>query len=302
MRISFAIQKDNTLSWINKRQENVSRLSNAITSGTRLSSPADDPTSWARAFNVKQTLREYDSILGNLDFATGWNEATDSALNDISDLISQARQVGISASGPSGLDQSEALASQLDVIITQVVEALNSQYGDQYVFAGTATSSAPFSFDDSTGTLTYSGDSGQVKVRTDRGSNGVSTVNLTGTDVTSFTSGGDALNIVQEVWELKQAVSTEDTNAITEKLNTLEDAFNSIASKTTTTGQRLSALETKQSAITSLQTVMKSRLSDLQDTDLADAITSLTQEQTAYQAALKVFSMTDSLNLASLLG
>ncbi len=301
MRISFAIEQDNNLLWLNRRKESTNQLSNSISSGTKLASPSDDPVAWARSADLKQGLREYDSILGNLDFATGWNQAADAALTNVSDLISQARQVGISANGPSGEDQKDALAAQLDGIISQMLQAANSQYSDQYIFAGTATASAPFSLDDSTGEVTYSGDSGQVQVRTDRGANGVSTVNQTGTDVFSFASGGSDLNVIHEIWELKQAVSAGDSDAVSAKLNTLDDAFQSVSSKSTTTGARLAALENQKSTLNTLKTVMTSRLSDLQDIDLADAVIQLQQQQTAYEASLKVISLTNSLNLASLL-
>jgi flagellin-like hook-associated protein FlgL len=60
----------------------------------------------------KQSVREYDSILKNIDFATGWNQTTDSALNDLGDTISQAREAAITAIGPEGVDSRDQLANK----------------------------------------------------------------------------------------------------------------------------------------------------------------------------------------------
>ncbi|MFZ2445584.1 MAG: flagellin [Syntrophobacteraceae bacterium] len=301
MRISFAVEKEKTLLWINQRKEEISRLTNAVSSGKKLTAPSDAPAFWAQAMGLKQGLREYDSVLGNIDFAVGWNQATDAALNNVSDLISHASQIAISATSATGSDQRAALASELDAIIEEMLKDANSQYGDQYVFAGTDNGSAPFSIDDSTGVVTYAGDEGAVAVRTDRGADSAQTVNLTGAQAFSYSSGGSTLNVIHEVWELKQAVSSADSTAINAKLGTLDDAFNAISQQSAIVGSRLSGLDNRKSAISLIKTNTEGRLSDIEDTDLAEGLTRLQQQTTAFEAALQVTALVDDLNLANLL-
>lgn len=298
MRISFANQKEATLLWINRRREDIADLTNVISSQKKLSSPSDAPASWARAMDFKHGLEEYDAILGNIDFATGWNESTDSALNGATDLISKAHDAAISALSPSGMDQRDALITQLDGVIKNLITVANTQYGDQYVFAGTNYSSPPFSIDDATGVVTYSGNDEKVQVRTNRGANGAYKINLTGTEAFSFTSGGSTLNAINEVWQLKEAIRTGNSTAISAKLGTLDEASAAISKQSSTVGSRLSTLEQRKSALEILKTNTQSSLSDVEDADLPEAITKLQQESTAFEAALKVTALVENLNLA----
>lgn len=272
-------------------------LSESISSGVRLSAASDDPAAWAKAMDLKQGSREYDSILGNIDFATGWNEATDSALTNVSDLIAQARDLGISSIGPDGVEEQQATAEGLDQILEELLSAANSQYGDQYIFAGTNTGTVPYSIDD-LGNVTYTGNSGSLGVKTDR-SGGTTTVNVAGPDVFEFESGGETLNIMQEIWELKKAVSTGDTNVISEKLTTLEDAETSVARQSSVAGTRLSSLENRKSSIKVIQSDMAGWLSTTQDTDYTEAITKYSQASLAYQAALQVTGKLEQLSLVN---
>lgn len=297
MRVSFAIQKETTLLSLNQKQENMMRLSDQISSGVRFSSPSDDPYSWAQSMDVKQGLREYDSILGNISYASGWNKATDSALNHISDFVSEARQAAISAQSPSSADHIDALVAQMDEIIKETVSGANAMYGDKYLFSGTETSTVPYTFN--SGTITYNGDSNRITVRTDRGGAGSSDINQTGPEVMDFTSGGTTLNVVTEMWNLREAIRTGDAATITNKLGTLQDAFTSIGKQSTIVGTRLASYDNQTSAINSIKVNEKSTLSDLEDTDLTDAIVTLQQEQTAFQAALQVTGMMKDLHLTN---
>jgi flagellar hook-associated protein 3 FlgL len=300
MRISFSMLTAGNLQNLNDKQAQISQLSQSIASGNKLASPSDDPYSWAQAMDVKQGLREYNSIVSGINFGTGWGQTTGSALSQLSNLVSQAKQVAISATSTTGSSQSAALATEVNGILQQAVSLANSQYGDQYVFGGTNTGSAPFSIDNSTGVVTYNGNSNPIQVKTDTSGSSTS-VNLTGTDVFSFTSGGNTLNVLQEIWGLGQAIQKGDSATIQSKSATLDDAFNHVNNENAVNGATLSGLTNQQSAISVIQTNQQSTLSSLQDTDLAQAATQLQQAQTAFQAALQVTSILGSLNLASLL-
>lgn len=272
-------------------------LSDSISSGVRLSAPSDDPTAWSKAINLKQGIREYDSILGNVDFATGWNEATDAALTNVYDLITQATNAGISAIGTNDSDKQAALITTLDTVLDELITAANSQYGDQYIFAGTNTGTSPYAIDDA-GNVTYTGNSGTIKIKTGR-SGETMTVNCTGTDVFEFESGGQTLNVIHEIYELKKAISNADINAVSGKLTTLQAAAASVSAQSATTGVTLSTLENKKSTVKTVQQDLTGWLSDTQDTDYTEALTKYSQATLAYQAALKVTGQLQQLSLVN---
>ena len=304
MRITLNMQTDQTLLTLNDQQEQINQLSQQISSGVTLSSPSDDPYDWAQAMNLNQGLQEYNSILSGISFGTGWCQATGSALSQLSNLVSQAQQIAVSARSTTGTSQSSTLANEVNGILQQAVSVANSQYGDQYIFAGTNTASAPFSIDDSTGQVTGPVDQNSIMVKTgtcDASGGGSTVVNLTGNDVFTFTSGGSTLNVLQVIWGLGQAIQSGDSATISSDINTLNDAYNSINNETAVNGTTLSDLTNQQSAINVMNTNTQSTLSSLEDTDMADATTKLSQAQTAFQAALQVTGMLDDLNLTSYL-
>jgi flagellar hook-associated protein 3 FlgL len=254
--------------------------------------------------NINQGLQEYNSILSGISFGTGWGQATSSALSQLSNLVSQAQQIAVSAGSATGISNSASLASEVNGVLQQAVDLANSQYGDQYIFGGTSTASAPFSIDDSTGAVTDSGDQNSILVKTgtcNASGGGSTAVNLTGNDVFSFSSGGQTLNVLKVIWGLGQALQSGDSATISSDINTLNDAYNSINNQSAINGTMLSDLSNQQSAINVIQTNEKSTLSSLQDTDVAKATTKLSQVQAAFQAALQVTGMLDNLNLTSYL-
>ena len=303
MRITLNMQNNNTLVSLNDQQEQITQLSQQIASGQKLSAPSDDPSSWAQAMNVTQSQREYNSFTSGISFATDWDQATESALSQLSDLVSQAKQLAISASSGNTASQSAALSNEVNGILQQALSVANSQYGDQYIFSGTKTSALPFSID-SSGTVTYNGNDSYIQVKTSTSSvaNGGSTaVNLTGDDVFTFSSGGSTLNVLHEIWSLGQAIKNGDSATVSSSITTMNDAFNHINDELTTVGCTLSNLSNQQSAITAFTTTEQSTLSNLQDVDIASTTTKLTQAQTAFEAALKVTSSLAGLNLATYL-
>lgn len=304
MRITSSMMANETLLNLNNQQGQIGTLSQEISSGQQLLSPSDDPVSWSQAMSANQTVREYNSFVSNVNFATGWGQATESALNQLSDLLSQAQQVAETASSSTDNSQSGALTSEVNTILQQAETVANTQYEGQYIFSGTATDTEPYSIDSSTGDVTYSGNSDSIEVQTSTssGSQGGLTavnMNMNGNDILGAEGGG--VNVLNAIWSLGQAIQSGNSTDVSSSLTTIGDAFNQVNDQLATVGTMVSGLTNQQSALSTMVTNEKGVLSNLDDTDMTSAVTKLSQAQTTYQAALQVTSLLDSLNLASIL-
>lgn len=304
MRITSSMMANETLLNLNNQQGQIGTLSQEISSGQQLLSPSDDPVSWSQAMNANQTIREYNSFVSNVNFATGWGQATESALNQLSDLLSQAQQVAETASSSTDNSQSGALTSEVNTILQQAETVANTQYEGQYIFSGTATDTQPYSIDSSTGDVTYSGNSDSIEVQTSTssGSQGGLTavnMNMNGEDILGAEGGG--VNVLNAIWSLGQSIQSGNSTDISSSLTTIGDAFNQVNDQLATVGTMVSGLTNQQSALSTMVTNERGVLSNLDDTDMTSAVTKLSQAQTTYQAALQVTSLLDSLNLASIL-
>lgn len=303
MRITFGMQTSETLINLNDQQEQITNLSQEISSGKQLLAPSDNPESWAQAMSASQTVREYNSFISNVNFATGWGQETESALTTLTGLLSQAKQVGIEANSASGAYSNSALAQQVSSILTQALSVANTQYEGQYIFAGAKTDTQPYSMDTS-GNVTYSGDTGSVQVKTSlnpasASGGGLTTVNINGQDV--FGTPGTANDVLNQIYQLQVAIQNNDSTAISNSTSAMGSAFDQVNAQLSNMGSMVSALSTQSTALSTMVTNEQGVLSNLQDTDMASAATKLSQAQTAYQAALQVTSLLDNLNLSSIL-
>ena len=80
----------------------------------------------------------------------------------------------------------------------------------------------------------------------------------------TFTSGGSSgLNVLQEIWNLGQAIQGGESAAISSMITTLGDAYSSINNEAAINGATLSDLTNQQSAINVIQTNEEGTLSNL---------------------------------------
>ncbi len=300
MRISFALAQERTVREINRKQDDLDRLATIISSEKKLLDPSDDPAGWARAMNLRQGLQEMDAFEKNIQFGLSWGKMTDVVLDHLETLVSEAK--GIASDVLIG-DTPEERAGGLQILERAVKDALemgNTKNGDRYLFSGLADPSPnpPFTLDDSTGQVTYHGDAtGRIQIRTGRDAGSLSSVSLNGNEVMNFTQNGSTLNVIEELWALREAVETNNTGGIQQAMENLGGALENIRSQRAVLASRLSNLETRQEALSAVKLNSQAQLADLEDANMAEAIISLQQKQTALEASLRVTAMMDDINL-----
>ncbi len=324
MRVTFSTTYDKMTSNIQKRSESIDRLSTSLTNGNRLQVPGDDPLAWASALDIKQKLAEYGDFKKNLDFAQGWNETTEDALNQMYDLITKARDIAVGSLKTTDTTDRSAYINQLNDIIEQFSSLADTKYGNRYIFGVNATQSL-FSLNygsatDSTDvtsidvfssntnanvgiTAAVAADLGllddTLEVRVGKGR--TETVNVNGQEVFWEDTADPQSSIFQQLYNLKEAIRSNNTTTptIEDQLGDLETAQDRIGAQVTLVGARLSNVEWQQEMLTKMKSGETERLADLADTDYAEAATQLAQKRIAYEAALKVTGMLKGLNLLS---
>jgi flagellar hook-associated protein 3 FlgL len=301
VRITFLSTYGKTIPDMNQKKKDVDRLTTMVSSGSRLLKQADDPLAWSQAMDLRQAIREDDAFQKNVDFAVGWNQTTDSALNQMSDLVESAKQQAIQASGVSSPEKRQAQTETLNQIIQQAVNLANSQYQGRYIFSGKQFNSAPFTMvkDSTSGEVLsisgYQGDTRSSEVRVGRGE--LQTVNLNGQEV--FANAGT--DVLQQLLQLKNAVRDGNTASIQNLEAGLDSSYQNLQHQTSIVGTRLQALDEKKQVLDAIKIQDQSQLSDVADADMAEAITQLQQKQTVFEAALRVTSLVSNLNLTKYL-
>jgi flagellar hook-associated protein 3 FlgL len=296
MRITFAHSYDKTIRDINNKKHSLDRLTTMASSGRRMLNPSDDPIAWSQSMNVKNSIREIETYNSNLEFSLGWNRATEDALNAMSDVMLRARDAATAFVSANNPGEQQALAQTLDQAIEEAVALANSRYGDEYLFGGKNSTSIPF---DSTDLTQYHGNTNALEVRT--GANQRQVVNIDGLK-TFFTDSTDpSSSMLQTLVAVKTAINAGDTDTVQSRLQDLDAGYDHLTAMGTLVGTRLAKMEHHQTTLSNLKLQDQTKLSELEDADLVDVLTRLQQQRTALEAALRVTSTMDDLNLSKLI-
>ncbi len=162
MRLSTALIYQNGLNGILNQESAMSRLNEQMSSGRRVLSPADDPLAASLAVNVSQTASmngNYAANRGMLEQSLGAEEnALKSVVLTLQDVLQRVVEAG---KGTLSDADRQSLATALSSSRDQLLGLANSTDGNgQYLFSGYKGQTQPYEID-STGTVTYQGDTGQ---------------------------------------------------------------------------------------------------------------------------------------------
>jgi flagellar hook-associated protein 3 FlgL len=142
----------------------LAHLQAQASSGNRILAPEDDPLGTVAVINYTAQDAGYSTDLGNINTATQALNVSVSTLQNVHDVLTQAKQLGIQ--GGNATNDATSLASlgdQVNALFQQLVTAANAKNGDQYVFGGTRTQAQPF-VTDSAGNVTYAGASQRASI------------------------------------------------------------------------------------------------------------------------------------------
>ncbi len=117
--------------------------------------------------------------------------------------------------------------------------------------------------------------------------------NIPGSEVFTNPSG----DIFMTLMRLEKALINNDQDGIRAELSNIEDSSKILSNKLAKVGAIMNRLDHTKSVIERSNVDTQERVSNLEDLDYAEGITSLQNQQTIYQAALKSASMITSLSL-----
>src|SRR3954453_3868479 len=110
MRITQNMMSRNVLRDINGASERAAETNARISSGKAISKPSDDPFGTARAMSLHASLDGVRQYQSNISDATGWQNATESALDTITKSAQRVRELAVQGGSEtiSGADRNAA--------------------------------------------------------------------------------------------------------------------------------------------------------------------------------------------------
>src|SRR3569623_740162 len=144
-RVSDVFVRQRLLAQVETDQLDLFKLQNQISSGNRLNLPSDDAPAALRAVSLQAQLDQNTQFQNNVQTSQTYLGATDSAMSQIVQMIDNAKGIASASVGSTATDSQRAsAASQIQDLITQLVNNGNQIFRGRYLFAGANTSLQPF--------------------------------------------------------------------------------------------------------------------------------------------------------------
>ncbi len=283
MRIASSTVSENVVRQIQRLGVQQSNLQAKVASGQRITNPSDDPAAVSRVINLESERRALEQFARNADRAMEISQASFSGLQQIKKISDRATEIGTLGAGTASADARAAYAAEIDQLIEQAVQLGNTRFRNDYLFAGTAVDTPPFTVtrdaDGRVTALAYAGNTDQAAIALSE-----SASISPGTTAATNQGIGDFLNHLVSLRDALRTGTGADVATVQTDLLASEDLLVDSLAEQGAVQMRIEVNQTQQKVRgENLERLVSAEA----DADLATTIVSLNQTQVAYQAALQ---------------
>lgn len=145
MRITNSMIIQNAIRDINDNLVKVSKLQAQASSQSKIEVPSDDPVVAARSLKLTSYMSDIQQYQKNTEDANSWMKYTDSALEEIGDILATIREKAVEAANGTLTDDDKSnLKTEIEELKNGIIEIANTNYSGRYIFGGYSTDEAPF--------------------------------------------------------------------------------------------------------------------------------------------------------------
>ena len=285
-RITTQMTTASVLGSINNIQDQLANTQEQLSTGLSINQPSDNPYGASLAIQLKNELSGLGNYNSSITDGQAWASAADTSMQNIMSMLQRAQELTVQASnGSLSSTDLSATADEIDQLSDAIKQEANTQYNGQYIFSGTATGTAPYS--SSTGDV-YQGNTSAVTRQI--GPNSSLQVNV---DLSSVLGSGSSandnklLNTLSSISADLRAGTSGVADLSSTQLTNLQNSLNSLTQVQANVGATENRLTLASTRIQGLQNTDTQSLSNDEDVNMAQAMTTFSNQQTAFQAALK---------------
>jgi flagellar hook-associated protein 3 FlgL len=285
-RITTQMTTASVLSSINNVQDQLANTQQELSTGLSINQPSDNPYGASLAVQLKNELSGLSNYNSSISDGTAWASAADTSMQNVMSMLQRAQELTVQASnGTLSSTDLSATADEIDQLSDAIKQEANTQYDGQYIFSGTATSTAPYS--SSTGDV-YQGNTSAVTRQI--GPNSSLQVNVDLSSVLgsgSSANDGKLLDTLSSISSDLRSGSSGVADLSSNQLTNLQNSLNSLTQVQANVGATENRLTLASDRIQGLQNTDTQALSNDEDVNMAQAMTTYSNQQTAFEAALK---------------
>lgn len=279
------------LSAIEQTQQQINTDLAQISSGRSVTVPSDDPAAAASLVQNEDQTSTADQFLRSIGSIQGEAQNADSTLNSVITALQRAISLGVEgASSTVNPADRAAIAIEVQGIQSQLLNLANLSYQGSYVFAGTATQTAPYVLNAASPSgVQYVGNSGVNSVTL--GDHFTLQTNLPGSQLFSA-PGSDMFQAIQDL-----ITGLQSGTGIAAAVGEINTAYNYIDTQRVFYGNAENQLNSQTAFLNGETTQLAQQQNTLVGTNLPATISNLTTAETSEQATLEAIAGNARTNL-----
>jgi flagellar hook-associated protein 3 FlgL len=294
MRVTTRMMSELGVSRMNERLAQLERSQRSLSTGRRIHVASDDVSGMSAALSARAGIAEAQQAQRNAADGLSWIQAAETRLTSATDQLQRANQLVLEANnsttGQSGLD---AIASELSAIRDSLLSVANSRHQGRFVFGGYSPNTP---VEDPGSGWAYVGDDGAVRRRVGEGDTVV--VNVTADDVFGFADGDDVFSMLDGVIA---DLTAGDRSGLGTAIASVQTALDRVLQGRGVLGAAANRIELAEVRARADELDLKTQLSSVEDTDMAEAIMELQIQEVSYQAAQSALARAIQPSLAQFL-
>jgi flagellar hook-associated protein 3 FlgL len=281
MRINPNVVPD-ILAGLQESQTTLNQALEEVSTGKSVNVPSDNPAAASEMVQNTIETANVDQYTQNVTGVQSQVQAADSALSSVESSLTQAISLGTEgANGTESTADQQAIASQVQGILSSVVTQANTSYEGSYLFGGTATSQQPYTADSSSPTgYTYNGNNGQNSIAI--GDSSSVQVNLPGSQIFS----NSTTNVLGSLSALVTALQSGNSSAIGTAVSGVTSALNYVGQQRVFYANADGQLNSQETYLQQETVNLSSQQTSLVGVNLTQAAMNLSQAETDNSAAL----------------
>lgn len=145
IRITNNMMAQNTIRFITNNMQRLDTAQTQMSTQSKIQLPSDDPVAATKALKYRDYVSTITQYQSNASDATSWMTVTSGALNSLTDIVQQVRDLTVQASSDALSDSDKTdIAAEVSELKTSAIELMNSSYAGRYIFGGYATDAEPY--------------------------------------------------------------------------------------------------------------------------------------------------------------
>ncbi|MFN3163012.1 MAG: flagellar hook-associated protein FlgL [Pseudohongiellaceae bacterium] len=287
--------------YMGDQQGQIATLQAKLATGDNMVKPSAEPDLAAKSLQLRSTISRQETFLENLTALDGRLQQQETAVNGMEKMLLRLQELAVRAANDtySALDR-EAIAVEVRGYRDEMLALANSRDSNgNYYFSGIKSTTKPF-VENEFGAVDYLGDDTRIQVDVDEGNR--LTVNIDGRTLLpdiarSSDAGPEKVATFDVLDDFADALSASDNEGLQQAITELDLVASNLQQLMVDIGLRRTVVEAKQEIIEDKKLVVESLLSNARDLDYNTAVSELSAEMLALEAAQSTVAKVTQLSL-----